>query len=61
MKKTYIEPTLLVHKVVACQMICNSINGVTGLDGVTIGEGNFTGGASDAREASFSDDEWFEE
>ena len=61
MKKTYIEPTLLVHKVVACQMICNSINGVTGLDGVTISEENFTGGASDAREATFSDDEWFEE
>ena len=44
-------------------MICNSINGVTGLDGVKIGEGEFAGGASDARGAIFSDDdaEWFEE
>lgn len=63
MKKTYIEPTLLVHKVEACQMICNSVNGVKGLDGVTIGEGNFTGGASEARSSRFSrweEDEDFE-
>ena len=44
-------------------MICNSINGVTGLGDVTIGEGDFKGGASEAREAIFSDDdaEWIEE
>jgi len=54
MKKTYIEPTLLIHKVEACQMICNSINSVSGLNGVTMGEGEFTGGASDARRGRFS-------
>ena len=35
-------------------MICNSINSVSGLNGVTMGEGEFTGGASDARRGRFS-------
>ena len=59
MKKTYIEPTLLVHKIKPCQMICNSVRGVTGLGSVKKGTGDFAGGASDARGAEFSD--WDEE
>ena len=55
MKKTYIEPTLLVHKIKPCQMICNSVRNITGLTGVSKGAGDFTGGASDARGAEFSD------
>ena len=55
MKQTYIEPTLLVHKIKPCQMICNSVNDVTGLKYVKKGTGDFAGGVSDARGAEFSD------
>ena len=42
-------------------MICNSINGVTGLKGVQRGSGDFVGGAADARSARFSDDDDWED
>ena len=61
MKKTYMNPTIKVVKIQPAQLICNSIKGVTGLDGVQRGSGDFVGGAADARGAGFSDDDWDEE
>jgi hypothetical protein len=55
MKKKYIEPSVVAITIKPCQMICNSVNDITGLDGVTPGEGDFVGGESDARGAEFSD------
>lgn len=55
MKKKYIEPSVVAITVKPCQMICNSVTGVTGLGSVTPGVGDFPGGSSDGRGASFSD------
>ena len=61
MKKTYINPAMVVVPFIATQVIANSLNGLTGLDDVSMGEGDFTGGASDVKgfdNKSIWDDEW---
>lgn len=54
MKKTYIKPSTTLHAIKATQLICNSIRGVSGLDGVSTSNDNFVGGTSDSR----SDNSW---
>lgn len=54
MKQTYIKPSTNLHVIKASQLICNSIRGVSGLDGVSTSNSEFGGGASDSR----SDNSW---
>ena len=59
MKKIYKAPLTKVVKVNAVQLICQSIVDVSGLNGVTKGEGNFTGGASDSKDfEDYDEDLW---
>ena len=59
MKKTYKTPLTEVVKVNAVQLICQSIVDVSGLNGVTKGEGKFTGGASDSKDfEDYDEDLW---
>jgi len=54
MKQAYIKPSTTLHAIKATQLICNSISGVSGLDGVSTSSSEFGGGASDSR----SDNSW---
>ena len=54
MKKTYMIPTLQVVKIQPAQFIANSLPQVAG-DDTPASSGNL------GREATISDDEWFEE
>ena len=61
MKKTYINPAMVVVPFIATQVIASSLNAVTGLDDVTKGEGDFTGGFADVKVYTSSnlwDNEW---
>ena len=63
MKKTYMNPEMVVVPLMAQQMIAYSVTSVSGLDGVTIGDGDFTGGASDVKafenlDGGILDEEW---
>ena len=60
MKKTYINPAMVVVPFIATQVIASSLNAVTGLDDVTKGEGDFTG-VADVKVITSSnlwDNEW---
>ena len=59
MKKIYKAPLTKVVKVNAVQLICQSIVDVSGLNGVTKGEGKFVGGDSDSKDFDdFDEDLW---
>ena len=59
MKKIYKAPLTKVVKVNAVQLICQSIVDVSGLSGVTKGEGKFIGGASDSKDwDDYDEDLW---
>ena len=62
MKRTYINPEMVVVPLMAKQMIANSLQGLSGLDGVSMGDGDFAGGAADVKGLEFNtniwDDEW---
>ena len=60
MKKTYIAPLTEVVKVNAGQIICSSpVDSITGIDGVTKGEGKLVGGASDSKDwDDYDEDLW---
>jgi hypothetical protein len=60
MKKTYINPSMMVVPFVATQVIAYSVDSVTGLDGVTKGEGDFEGGVVDVKTYNINiwDEEW---
>jgi hypothetical protein len=49
MKKTYIKPSIELNSIALENMLQNSVNGVTGLDGVTMGNSDFGGGAADGK------------
>ncbi len=54
MKKTYKNPTLKVVNVKPAQFIAGSIRSVSGLNGVTKSDSEFSGGDADARGSRFS-------
>ncbi len=61
MKKTYINPAMVVVPFIATQVIASSLNAVSGLDGLSMGDGDFTGGAADVKVYTSSnlwDNEW---
>ena len=62
MKKTYINPEMIVVPLMAKHMIANSLQSLSGLDGVSMGDGDFAGGAADVKGLEFNtniwDDEW---
>ena len=62
MKKTYINPEMVIVPLMAKQMIAYSLNSVTGLDGVSTSDDDFAGGAADVKGLEFNtniwDDEW---
>ena len=38
MKKQYQEPTVIVQKIILCKLICSSITGIAGIDGLGISD-----------------------
>ena len=60
MKKTYINPAMMVVPFIATHVIANSIKSVDGLVGVSKGEGDFEGGNSDVKVSNPNlwDNEW---
>ncbi len=54
MKKEYKNPTLKVVNVKPATILAGSISGVSGLDGVTKSDSEFSGGEGDARGSRFS-------
>ena len=61
MKKTYINPNMVVVPFIATHVIANSLNSVTGLEGVDISTNDFTGGAADTKgisDVNLWDNEW---
>ena len=49
MKKTYIKPSVEVNRLALESMIANSVTGVSGINGLSMGEGDFAGGAADGK------------
>ena len=60
--KEYIKPSMMVTLLNTQPLMTNSLTG-TNLDGVTIGEGEYTGGHADSRRRRRNDweDEWDDE
>lgn len=55
--KAYIKPSIEVTVVEMQPLMDNSITSTAGLNGVTMGEGDFSGGAADSRRGGIWDDE----
>ncbi len=55
--KTYIKPETEVTVIQFQPMLSNSVTGVSGLDGVTNSDDDFSGGDSDSRGISWGDDD----
>ena len=56
MKKTYIKPSVEVVCLELENMIANSVTGVSGLDGLSVSNEDFGGGAADAKGRGNADD-----
>ena len=62
MKRTYINPEMIVVPFVATQVIAESpLSNVSGADGLEKGNGYFKGGAADVKEGSSAGSVWDEE
>ena len=55
--KKYIKPNLEVMNIKVQPLMNNSVTTASGLDGVEMGEGDFTGGAADSRSGSLWDED----
>ena len=63
MKKTYIEPSLIINTIVIeSHLMQNSVTSLSGLEGVSMGTEDFAGGAADAKASHYNvwDDDWSE-
>ena len=49
MKKTYIKPSIELNSIALENMLQYSVQGVNGLDGVSVSKSDFVGGAADGK------------